>query len=157
MKTRILLPVILCITIFLLNTSFLIEEPYYIGKQSFTMLRNITKRDRQVFTGHYLSFNEIHKGDKQLIKDDYLGMDKFYVSEDNWKLKAIIDYILLRRKGALAGIKWQNIRYVDFVYNINANDGVTGCEGVLFFKYKKRTFSGRLNASTAVVNLKSLK
>jgi len=124
-------------------TSIKAVEPQEMGKHSFKILKNFNKWDTQTYLKQIMSLEEFHQLGKnnQLVKEERSRNKIQSLTEKKWHGEIIDNYMEVRKDAARKGIEWRKIKYLDFIYSIEGDDGITICKGELFFKYKERAFS----------------
>jgi len=118
-------------------------EPQQMGKHAFKILKNFSKWDTQTYLKQIMSLEEIHQLAKnnQLVKEESARNKILSITQNKWHDEVIDDFMEVRKEAASKGIEWRKIKYLDFIYSIEEDAGITMCKGELFFKYQERAFS----------------
>lgn len=66
--------------------------------------------------------------------------------EEEWINRIMDDYNQIKNNGASSGIIWQDILYLDFVYEMKDKEGLKAVEGRLYFKYNDKTYKVDISA-----------
>ena len=68
------------------------------------------------------------------------------VLKEEWVNELERNYNKVKERAAKYGIIWNDIQYLDYVYEINEKRGIKTCEGKLYFKYKDDSFKIRTSS-----------
>ena len=138
------------ITVFLLAiliafsscTNNSVKEPDQIGKQVFEILKKISIDSKHEYVGKFLSIEEIRELGKneEIVKDEKTRNEMTSMLKDKWVGRIESDYNRIKEKAGQYGINWQEIEYLDFVYELEEDDGLKICKGELYFKYNDQSF-----------------
>ncbi|MCF8302365.1 MAG: hypothetical protein K9I94_03740 [Bacteroidales bacterium] len=119
-----------------------ITKPTEIGHKVFSILERINKTDRQEYVQkNFLTREKIQKIDstakssevKEAISVNDEMMDEFL---NNYHTEIIKEYNEIKTVGGRFGIEWDEIKYLDFVYEPDTTEeNVILIEGTLYFKY----------------------
>ena len=118
------------------------KEPEQIGKQGFLMLKNISSSSKENYVANFLLIEEIRELGKneEVIKDEDTRNELTSISKDKYFSKIEADYNSIKIEGLDYGINWNEIQYLDFIYNLKTEIGIMGCEGELYFKFNDKSF-----------------
>jgi len=119
-----------------------VREPEQIGKQVFEILKNISSSSKDDYISNFLSIEEIRELGKNedVVKDADTRNEMTSMLKEKWISKIEKDYNRIKEKGGKSGIIWNEIQYLDFVYELKDEDGIKGCEGELYFKFSDKSF-----------------
>ena len=119
-----------------------IKEPEQIGKQVFEILKNISNSSKANYIDNFLSIEEIRElgKDEEVVKDEDTRNEMTSMLKEKWIGRIEKDYNRIKEKGGKSGINWNNIEYLDFVYELKDKDGLKICEGELYFKFNDKSF-----------------
>ena len=149
MKSTKLFSLFLTITIALSSCSKKrLTEPEQIGKKVFEILKTISKNGKQDYIDNFLSIEEIRELGKneEVVKEERIRNEFTSLLKEKWIGRITRDYNQIKEKGASSGIVWQDIEYLDFVYEIIDKGGIKGTEGELYFKYNEKTYKVDISA-----------
>ena len=149
MKTSKLFTSISLITIALsscLNMNM--TEPEQIGDHVFEILKSISTNGRKDYMDNFLSIREIRElgNNKEVVKKESTRNKMTSMPKDKWVDRITQDYNQIKEKGASSGMIWQEIEYLDFVYELEEKNGLKGMEGELYFKYDEEIFKIEISA-----------
>jgi len=119
-----------------------ITEPEQIGKQVFKILKNLSVNSKAEYERNFLSIEKL----VELKKNEHIVTEEKSNNKKNSKLKVerfnVIEsnYNNIKERAAIYGINWKDIEYLDFVYNVEKDNGLTKCRGKIFFKYDDKSF-----------------
>lgn len=149
MKTKLLtLSLIIAITINSCSKSRM-TEPEQIGKKVFKILETINKKGKQEYIENFISAEEILKSkrENEVISEE----NESNLNQTSADLKEKLydeitsDYNQIKEKGVNSGIIWQEIEYLDFIYEIR-DEKYKFLEGKIYFKYNQETFMVNVDA-----------
>ena len=125
-----------------------VTEPDKIGKQVFEILETISSKRKQDYVDNFLSIEEIRELGKneEVVKEERTRNKMTSMLKEEWIEDITKDYNQIKEEGASSGIVWQEIQYLDFVYEIKDKNGLKGAEGELYFKYDEGTFKVEVTA-----------
>ncbi len=149
MKTTKLFTLFLLFTIALSSCSNgRLTEPEQIGKDVFEILKTISTSGKQDYIDNFLSIEEIRELGKneEVVKEESTRNEMTLMLKEKWIDTITIDYNQIKEKGASSGIVWQDIKYLDFVYEIKDKDGLKVAGGELYFKYNEETYKVEISA-----------
>jgi|SRR5690554_3669825 len=117
------------------------REPEQIGKQVFEILKNISSNSKDNYISNFLSIEEIRELGKneEVVKDADIRNEMTSMLKEEWISEIEKDYNSIKEKGGKSGINWNEIQYLDFVYELT-EDGMKVCEGELYFKFNDKSF-----------------
>ncbi len=120
-----------------------VKDPEMIGRQVFKILQNISDGTRQEYIDQYLSIEEIRELGKNpdIITDESTRNEMTSMLREKWIDGIKNEYNEIKEDGGEAAINWQEIEYLDFVFEITEEDGIQFCEGELYFKLNNRSFN----------------
>jgi hypothetical protein len=123
-----------------------VEKAEDIGHHVFAILEDLDDINVDVFRSHFLTVDEYHS----IAKTE--GLSKIYQN----KLKSTtakehderIDnyYDKLVSKSSKPKIRWSQIEYEDFQYEIETKNGLKMCYGQLIFRYDDERYTIKINA-----------
>ncbi len=119
-----------------------VKEPKQIGKQVFGILKNISSSSKDNYISNFLSIEEIRELGKneEVVKDADTRNELTSMLKEKYISSIEKDYNRIKEKGGKSGINWNEIQYLDFVYEIKDKKGIKGCEGELYFKFNDKSF-----------------
>lgn len=119
-----------------------IKEPEQIGKQVFEILRNLSIKSKADYVGNFLSIEEIRELGKNetIVTEEKTRNEMTSMLKEDWVGRIEGYYKYIKEKGGKYGINWQEIEYLNFVYEIETDYGIKGCRGSLYFKYKDKPY-----------------
>lgn len=119
-----------------------VREPEQIGKQVFEILKIISNSSKGNYISNFLSIEEIRELGKneEVVKNVDTRNELTSMLKEKWISKIEKDYNRIKEKGGKSGINWNEIQYLDFVYELKDKDGIKGCEGELYFKFSDKSF-----------------
>ena len=119
------------------------KEPDQIGHVVFEMLKKLSTGSKQEFVQDFLSVEEMRKmaKDKELVKNEGIRNKITSTLKEEWNVNIEKLYNSLKEDGAAYGIEWNDIKYLDYIYKIEQNDGLNTCEGKLYFKYNDKSYN----------------
>lgn len=125
-----------------------IKEPEQIGKQVFEILRNLSIKSKADYVGNFLSIEEIRELGKNetIVTEEKTRNEMTSMLKEDWVGRIEGYYNDIKEKGGEYGINWQEIEYLDFVYEIETDDGIKGCKGSLYFKYKDKPYKIKVSS-----------
>ena len=123
-----------------------LTEPEQIGKHVFGIMKTNSTIGKQSYIDNFISIEEIRE-----LGKNYEGEEEFLIDEDTrneltsmlkeeWIRRIEKDYNRIKEEGARSGIIWQDIEYLDFIYQIANEDGLETNEGELYFIYDGETY-----------------
>ena len=114
-----------------------VREPEQIGKQVFEILKNISSNSKDNYISNFLSIEEIRELGKneEVVKDADTRNEMTSMLKEKWISQIEKDYNRIKEKGGKSGVNWNEIQYLDFVYELKDKDGMKVCEGELYFKF----------------------
>ena len=123
-------------------STYNIKEPEQIGKQVFRILKNISNSSKESYIENFLSIEEIRElgKNKQVVKSEKTRNEMTSMLKKEWIDRIENDYNRIKRNGGKYGINWNNIEYLDFIYELKDEDGLKVCEGELYFKFNDKSF-----------------
>ncbi|MCU4166684.1 hypothetical protein [Carboxylicivirga caseinilyticus] len=124
------------------------NEPEDVGMYAFKLLNSLSQTTKSDYVNSFLTIEELRELGKneEVITDPEARNHITSIKKKEWVEDIENDYNKLKQDGGKNGIKWTNIEYLDFVYELNIEGGGTVCEGELFFKYKDYSYSVDLTA-----------
>lgn len=119
-----------------------IKEPEQIGKQVFEILRTLSTKSKADYVRNFLSIEEIRELGKneKVVAEEKTRNEMTSMLKEDWVGRIEGYYNDIKEKGGEYGINWQDIEYLDFVYEIETDDGIKACNGSLYFKYKDKPY-----------------
>ena len=140
MRKVAFLLVITIISISCSNTK--IKEPEQIGKQVFEILKKMNTDNKQLYINNFITIEEIRELAKKekVITDESTRNEMSSIRKEEWLEEIEWSYNAIKKEAIEYGISWQNIEYLDFVYEIDTSDGMKICEGELFIKYNNNIY-----------------
>ncbi len=125
-----------------------VTEPEQIGKKVFEILKTISTNSKQDYIDNFLSIEEIRELGKneEVVKAESTRNKMTSMLKEKWIDRITGDYNHVKKKGASSGIVWQEIKYLDFVYEIKEEEGLKGTEGELYFKHNDDTYRIEISA-----------
>jgi len=143
MKLEFRIGLIALLFAFISCSSNKVSEPEQIGKQVFEILKNISTDSRENYLKSFLSVEEIRalgKSEDAFI-DESLRNEMTSLLKEEWMSRMDSDYNRIKEKAARAGINWKEIKYLDFVYEIETEKGIKGCTGKLYFGFNDKSYN----------------
>ena len=141
---KMTLKVLLVAVVFALSacSTHNIREPEQIGQQVFEILKNISSSSKEDYISNFLSIEEIRELGKneEVVKDADTRNEMTSMLKEKWISRIEKDYNRIKEKGGKSGIIWNEIQYLNFVYELEDKDGIKGCEGELYFKFSDKSF-----------------
>lgn len=134
----------------------MIKEPEQIGKQVFGILKDISTKNKADYVSNFLSIEEIRELGKneEVVTEEKTRNEMTSMLKEDWVGRIEGYYNDIKEKGGQYGINWQDIEYLDFVYEIKTDNGIKGCKGSLYFKYKDKPYKIKV---TSIFNGKEYK
>jgi hypothetical protein len=125
-----------------------LTEPEQIGKHVFGIMKTNSTIVKQAYIDNFLSIEEIRELGKneEVVKKEDTRNEMTSMLKEEWIGRIASDYNQIIKKGASSGIDWQNIEYLDFVYEIEYDDGIKIAIGELYFKYDGKTYKFETDA-----------
>ena len=125
-----------------------ITEPEQIGKHVFGIVKTLSTSGKQAYIDNFLSIEEIRELGKneEVVKEEYTRNKMTSMLKEKWIDRITRDYNQIKEKGASSGIVWQDIEYLDFIYEIKDKQGLKVAEGELYFKYNGEAYKVEINA-----------
>jgi hypothetical protein len=119
-----------------------IKEPEQIGKQVFEILKDISSSSKENYIANFLSIEEIRELGKneEVVKYEDTRNEMTSMLKEEWISKIEKDYNRIKEKGGKSGISWNEIQYLDFVYELKYKKGMKFCAGELYFKFNDKSF-----------------
>lgn len=122
-----------------------ITTPEELGRQVFYMLTNISDDTKEDFSKSYVSLEELHilaKSDSVPLHPWIISV-KFFpsITDEQWLSEIDEDYNEIKKVGIKNNFEWNNIKYVDFIYEKANRQNFNCYSGTLYFKYKNQTYS----------------
>ncbi|SES83469.1 hypothetical protein SAMN05444285_102221 [Draconibacterium orientale] len=123
-------------------------EPEDIGMYAFELLKTLSQTTKSDYVNSFLTIEEIRVLGKNevVVTDSDTRNELTSMPKEEWVEDIEDDYNELKQDGGENGIKWAEIEYLDFVYEMDNEGGIKVCEGELFFKYKEDSYSVDLAA-----------
>lgn len=123
-------------------------EPEDIGMYAFELLKTLSQTTKSDYVNSFLTIEEIRELGKNevVVTDPNTRNELTSMPKEEWVEDIEDDYNELKQDGGENGIKWAEIEYLDFVYEMDNEGGIKVCEGELFFKYKEDSYSVDLAA-----------
>ena len=133
-----------------------IKEPEQIGKQVFEILKSLSTKSKADYVSNFLSIEEVRELGKneKVVTEEKTRNELTSMLKGQWVGRIEGYYNDIKEKGGEYGINWQEIEYLDFVYEIETDDGVKGCKGSLYFKYNDKPYKIKV---TSIFNGKEYK
>lgn len=119
------------------------KEPEDIGLYAFNILKNLSQTIKSDYVNSFLTIEDIRelgRNEEIAISQDTRN-DLTSIKKEEWNDDIESDFNELKQDAGEIGLKWTDIEYLDFVYEIEEEDGISICEGELFFKYNEISFS----------------
>lgn len=125
-----------------------VKDPEQIGRQVFNFLSKLNKETKADYVNHFISIEEIRELGKNedIISNVDLRNELTSIRKNDWIKALENNYNELKTSGAEKGIRWENIEYLDFVYEVKIENTIKSVDGDLYFKedevtYKLKVFS----------------
>ena len=120
-----------------------VQEPEDVGLYAFNLLKSLNQTTKADYVNRFLTIEEIRElaKNEEIVTNQETRNEFKSIKKDEWIGDIEDDYYELKQDGGENGIKWSEVEYLDFVYELEDKDGITGCEGELFFKYKDVSYS----------------
>ena len=122
-----------------------VSEPEDVADQVMDILEDLDDMSKEDFKEHFLSLEEFKEmaEDKEIITDADLrkAIKKRKESEYNEGIEKGFSRII--EKGSELKIKWDEIEFVDFEYEVEKRGGMKGCGGRVIFKSGGKKYSVR--------------
>lgn len=122
-----------------------VENPEEIGHHVFAILEDLDEMNNDVFRSHFLTVDEYHSAAKMegLSKQIQNNLNSTTLDEHNERIDKFYDAII--SKSSKQKIKWSQIEYEDFQFEIETNGGLKMCYGQLVFRYRDQLFEVKIN------------
>lgn len=119
-----------------------VKEPEQIGHQVFEMLKSINTVYKEEYYKSFFSVEEARELGKNedFLTDENLRNEMTSLKKEDWISRMDTDYNRIKEKAAKSGINWSEIKYLDFVYEIENERGMKGCQGELYFGFNKESY-----------------
>jgi hypothetical protein len=123
-------------------------EPEDIGMYAFELLKTLSQTSKSDYVNNFLTIEELRElaKNEEVVTDPYILNEFTSMLKQEWVEDIEDDYGDLKQDGGEYGIKWAEIEYLDFVYEMNNEGGIKFCEGELFFEFKEDLYSVELAA-----------
>lgn len=123
-------------------------QPDEIGKYTFLLLKNISTISKDEFMSKLLSVEEIRimGQNKDLIPDSEVRNELTSLERSEVEGDRMNNYNELKTSGAENGLKWTEIKYLDYVYEVDEEDGLDFYTGKLYFEEGKKRCSVNLTS-----------
>lgn len=124
------------------------NEPEQIGRNTFEILKNISIKSKQQYIEHFPSVEDIRELAKNetLVTDQKTRNEMTSMPKEEWIELILKDYNQTKEKAATLGINWQEITYLDYVYEIEEKKGLKGVKGKLYFKSNEKSYHIEVNS-----------
>jgi hypothetical protein len=133
---------LLILNFFSCNTEPVTVEPDQIGRQVFEILKELNVKTKAEYLENFMSIEELRAMAQNMelpletnLRNELTNMLKMEFEEQMEK-----DYNQIKEDAASEGIVWQNIEYLDYVYEKEVDRGLEGTTGKLFFKYENYSY-----------------
>ena len=111
-----------------------------VGKYAYNILKNINNMSEEEFVTNFISKNEIlDLGVKIKVDEDIINRIE-QTTEDKWKQRAVKKMKRIRKKAIEYNINWENIEYLDVIFEEIEVDGFPSVTGDLFFTYDENKY-----------------
>ena len=119
-----------------------LREPEQIGKQVFEIIKKISSSSKDVFISNFLSIEETRElgQNEEVVKYADTLNALTSMPKEVWINRIEEYYNKIKEKGQESGIIWNEIQYLDFVYELEDNEGIKTCFGVLYIKYRDESY-----------------
>lgn len=119
------------------------KEPEQLGRIAFEILKNISTESRQEYLSHFASIEDIRElGRNEAITTDQKFRNKMTsITKEEWEKEMLKDYNQTKERAATLLINWQEIDYLDFVYEIENKEGIEALKGKLYFKSNNKSYN----------------
>lgn len=124
------------------------NEPEQIGRNVFEILKNISSESKQQYLEHFPSIEDIRilAKNENLITNQKTRNEMTSMPKEKWLEVILKDYNQTKEKAATLGINWQEITYLDYVYEIEEKKGFKGSKGKLYFKSNEKSYNIEVNS-----------
>ncbi len=119
------------------------KEPEQIGRIVFDILKNLSTESKQEYAKHFASIEDIRKlgRNETVITDQKFRNKMTSLPKEEWEQAILKNYNRTKEKAASLGISWQEITYLDFVYEIETKESIKALEGKLYFKSNDKSYN----------------
>lgn len=122
-----------------------VSEPEDVSDQVMDILEDLDDMSKEDFKEHFLTLDEMKDlaEDEEVITESELrkAIKKRKESDYNEDIEKGFSRIIER--GSELGIKWSEIEFVDFEYEVEKRGGMKACGGNVIFKSGGKKFSVR--------------
>lgn len=135
--------IIIAISFISCDTTEKTPEPEDVGMYAFKLLNTLSQTTKIDYVNSFMTIEEIRELGKneEVVTDPDTRNQMTSMEKEEWNGDTEDDYNELKQDGEECGIKWSEIEYLDFVYELDNYDGAIFCIGDLFFKYKDNSYS----------------
>ena len=119
-----------------------IKDPTQIGKQVFGILKDISSTSKSNYVANFLSIEELRELGKndRVVTDESTRNEMTSTLREDWDSEIEEYYNDIKVKGEKYEINWNEIEYLDFVYEMETDYGIKVCNGTLYFKHKNKPY-----------------
>lgn len=123
-----------------------ITSPEAIGKHIFQTIKGVHKKSLQDYQSQFIPFRDFKN---YLLQNMSSSTDRQQVSSmtlADYQASKATEYQEILEKGRDYNIDWDKITYSDFIYQIDAQNGLKMYECLLLFKYNNHIYKMRATA-----------
>lgn len=119
------------------------SDPEKIGKEVFGIIKKISSDSKSDYIDNFFSIKDYRDlgKNKKVIRDEETRNEMTSMTKRRWEEQIENDYNRIKEKGATAGIKWDEIEYLDFIYEVEDDDEGELCFGKLYFEFDNDSYS----------------
>ncbi|XOV68744.1 MAG: hypothetical protein ACFHU9_06095 [Fluviicola sp.] len=119
-----------------------VSDPEDVGDQVMNILEDLDDMSKEDFKENFLSFEEMQElaEDKEVITDADMRKRIKKRKESDYNEDMDKRFSRIIENGSELGIKWSEIEFVDFEYEVEKRGGMKGCGGKVIFKSGGKKF-----------------
>ncbi len=152
------------ITLSSCGSSTSVSQPEEVGEQVMDLLKDMDDMSLEDFKEYFISLEEIRdmSKDPDLVKDEEGRNRLSKLTKEEYNEGLSRSFSQLVEKGSELKIKWSEIEFEDFTYEVDTQGGLKSCNGKLLFKYdgnsyQVRTYSVFDGSGYSLANVRSVR
>lgn len=119
-----------------------VSDPEDIGEQVMDILEDMDDMSKEDFREEFMTVEDIRElgQDEDLIKDEKGRNRLTKITKSDRDKDLDKSFTKIVERGTEYGIKWSDIEFEDFAYEVETKRGVKMCEGKLTFKHNNASY-----------------
>lgn len=122
-----------------------VSDPEDIGPQVMDLLEELDDMSKGDYSEYFMTLEEVRElGENEDVIKDEAGRNRLTkMTKDDRNKELDRSFSRLIETGSEYGIKWSEVEFVDFAYEVETQRGIKSCRGELTFKHGSKKYEVR--------------